>query len=131
MPEDVILKDAEESASEEQSEYAFVIEKDSVLFSAIALLFDNIKKYAQGDKFGNLARYSCEGFCEKVVENGIGALENALKADKERRNKDAYVKAMTSLPEPPADDEAKQLVYMRQVASLRRKHGIGGAQKQI
>ncbi len=109
-----------------QSTIVWALTQDSPNVLALANLLDKCKKHGQG-RFGNIARYSREGFVEVVLESGINALTNAVEADAQRRSREAYCAAVSNII-PPADatDVKAMTAYAQAVAQLQRKHGIGG-----
>lgn len=108
----------------------FSIDTDHVLVPSIQFVQDKVQKHNQG-KFSHLARFSRESFVEYLLEQGINSVGNAVDADMERRNKDAYVKAMSRLSPPTSTDAAGIANYLNQVNALRVKYGIGGSQKEV
>lgn len=128
---------SEEQKQQEQvaTQVVLSIDENHVLVPSIAFVFDKVKKHNQG-KFSNLARFSRESFTEYLLEQGIRTVDNAVDADIERRNKDAYVQAMAKLQQPAPDADAQKYAdalgkYLMQVDALKRRYGIGGSQKEV
>lgn len=120
----------------EEPQIILSIDENHLLVPAIAFVFEKVRKHNQG-KFSNLARFSREEFAKYLLEQGIRAVENAVEADMERRNKDAYVNAMAKLQQPNVDEKNPEkyanalTTYLRQVDALKRKYGIGGTQQEV
>jgi len=126
------MEDLEALATERQKQnIVWTLTNDSILITSVAYVRDKVVKHNQG-KFANLARYSMEGFVEYLFECGINAVDNAVDADIKRRNEAAYVDAMSKLVQP-ADltDVDAMTKYLTAIATLKRKYGIGGDQKQV
>lgn len=129
---------SKEQATQDVKQIVIVlsIDENHVLVPSIAFVFDKVKKHNQG-KFSNLARFSREAFTEYLLEQGIRAVDNAVDADIERRNKEAYVQAMAKLQAPQQDEKNPQAYadalgkYLMQIDALKRKFGIGGTQQQV
>jgi len=119
------------TAQAEQTNIVWSLSNDSILITSIAFIFDRVKQHNQG-KYSNLARYSLEGFVEYLMEVGINATNNALDADIDRRNREAFTKAMAQL-DPPKDveDPVQLQQYANRVTALRRKYHIGGEAKEV
>jgi hypothetical protein len=102
----------------------FTLHKDSQLVLAIARINEKHEKAGKGT-------HTVEYWCEDLLARGITAFSNYLDADKDRRNREAYVKEMAKLTVPNGQDASAMTTYAQAVQRLSQKFGIGGTQVEV
>jgi hypothetical protein len=102
----------------------FMLEKDSPLVTAIAVINDKCEKAGKGT-------HSVEYWCEELLSRGIETFSRYLDADKERRNRESYVKEMAKLTVPNPTDTTAMQTYAMKVSQLQRKFQIGASQLEV
>jgi hypothetical protein len=108
----------------------YQVMSDSVTALAIGVTREAILKHNQG-KFAQLAHYNVESLVTHFLELGMRSTLTAIDADRERRNKEAYVSEMSKLEAPNPEDIDQLVKYAASCKALRAKYGIGGDKQQV
>lgn len=105
-------------------ETVFTLDKDSHLVTMIAVINEKCEKAGK-------PTHSVEYWCEDLLARGINTFTNYLDADKDRRNREAYIREMAKLTVPNGQDAAALQTYAQRVSTLQRKFQIGQAQHEV
>lgn len=106
------------------NEMVFTLSRDSQLVVAIARINEKCEKAGK-------PTHSVEYWCEDLLARGIDTFSRYLDADKDRRNREAYIKEMAKLTVPNGQDADAMTRYASQVQRLSNKFGIGGTQVEV
>ncbi len=116
--------------NKEAPQVIYQVTSDSATALAIGVTREAIQKHNQG-KFAQLSRYNNDSLVTYFLELGMRSTLTAIDADRERRDKEAYVSEMSKLETPNPEDIDQLVKYAASCKRLRAKYKIGGDKQQV
>lgn len=104
----------------------FVIKDNSVLALAITQVMEKAK--ALRNERGN---YTVEYFCEDIVADAVTAFNRYLDSNEDRKNREAFTKAMNAMETPDVSNPNALKVYVEKVDALKRKYRQGSYKAEV